>query len=102
MLETFVAKALALTKARLGITSNVRDELIQAIIDAIIVELQNEKGLSLDWDSPNHLMFVADYATWRYQSVTLVNPTGTLEMPSHILLRLHGLMLSAYRSDGNV
>lgn len=96
----FVAKALTLTKARLGITSNVRDELIQANIDAIVRELETTKGLSLDWDSPDHLMFVVDYAAWRYQSVSLVNPTGTLEMPSHIMFRLHALML--YRGEGDV
>lgn len=95
----FVQRALSLTKAKLGITSTVRDELIQANIEAIIDELQTEKGLILNLDSPNLLMFVVDYATWRYQSVELVKPEEAPEMPSHILLRLHSLMIS---SNGGV
>ncbi|ALY08040.1 hypothetical protein EauS123_00041 [Exiguobacterium phage vB_EauS-123] len=98
----FIAQALALTKARLGIMSSVRDTLLTANVSAIIDELQNEKGLSLNWDGPNHLMFVVDYATWRYQSVAETSVNGPLPMPRHLQYRLHNLMLSSARSDSNV
>ena len=53
---------LALTKARLGISSTVRDSYITAIINSVIKELEDEKGIVLDLDNTNHLMLV-DYAT---------------------------------------
>lgn len=100
--QEFNAQSLALTKARLGITSSVRDTLLQANVNAIIDELQNEKGLSLNWDSSNHLMFVVDYATWRYQSVAETSVTGMLPMPRHLQYRLHNLILSSARGDASV
>lgn len=98
----FVQQSLALTKARLGITSNIRDALLQANVEAIVDELQNEKGLSLNWDSPNHLMFVVDYSTWRYQSVAETSVSGPLPMPRHLQYRLHNLILSSSRGEASV
>ena len=85
-----VNTVLELVKARLGITSTVRDTYLTAIIDGVISELKNEKGLSLNGDSPHHLMFVVDYSTWRYQSRS---ESGA--MPRHLQFRLHNLILSA-------
>jgi len=79
---------LDLVKARLGITTAVRDEYLTAIISGVIKELEDEKGLSLDGDNPYHLMFVVDYATWRYQSR---DESGA--MPRHLQFRLHNLMI---------
>lgn len=80
---------LDLVKARLGISSNVRDIYISAIIDGVIKELEDEKGLALDGANPYHLMFVVDYATWRYQN------RDTMEaMPRHLQFRLHNLIIS--------
>ena len=62
------ATILDLVKARLGISTTVRDTYLLAIIDGVIKELEDEKGLVLDSANPNHLMFVVDYSTWRYQS----------------------------------
>lgn len=81
-------QALALVKARLGITSNVRDTYLQEIVKSIIAELTEEKGLSLKSDSSYHLMFVVDYATWRYQ-----NRDNSGAMPRHLQFRLHNLMV---------
>lgn len=100
--QEFKDQSLILTKARLGLTSSVRDVLLQANIGAIIDELQNEKGLSLNFDSPNHLMFVVDYATWRYQSVAETSVSGTLPMPRHLQYRLHNLILSSTRGETSV
>lgn len=79
-----------LVKARLGLTSEIRDTYLTAIIEGIIKELTDEKGLSLDGDNPYHLMFVVDFATWRYQN------RDTMEaMPRHLQFRLHNLMIHA-------
>ena len=84
------ATVLELVKARLGLTSAVRDTYLTAIIDGIVKELTDEKGLSLDGDNPYHLMFVVDFATWRYQN------RDTMEaMPRHLQFRLHNLMIHA-------
>lgn len=77
-----------LVKARLGISSTVRDTYILAIIDGIIQELNDIQGITLDPTNNAHLMFVADYAEYRYSNRG--NPT----MPRHLQWRLHNLMLS--------
>ncbi len=84
------AAVLELVKARLGISATVRDTYLTAIIDGIVKELTDEKGLSLDGDNPYHLMFVVDFATWRYQN------RDTMEaMPRHLQFRLHNMIIHA-------
>lgn len=83
-----VATVVSLMKARLGISSTVRDTYLTAIADGVIKELEDEKGLVLDSANPYHLIFVVDYATWRYQSRD--SNTG---MPRHLQYRLHNLFL---------
>ena len=80
----------SLVKARLGLTSEIRDTYLTAIITGIVNELENEKGLALDSASPYHLMFIVDFATWRYQSR---DEPGA--MPRHLQFRLHNLMIHA-------
>ena len=77
------AIAVNLVKEKLGIKSNKRDEYITAIVDGIISELTDEKGLTLD-DSPYKLMFVVDYSVHRYEKEPV--------MPRHLQYRLHNLM----------
>ena len=81
---------LDLVKARLGITTAVRDTYLTAIIAGVIDELEKEKGIQLDSGNAHHLMFVVDYATWRYQSR---DESGA--MPRHLQFRLHNLMIHA-------
>lgn len=85
-----VSTVLQLVKARLGISQDVRNTYITAIIESVIKELEDEKGLVLDGANPYHLMFVVDYATWRYQSRD--SNTG---MPRHLQYRLHNLFIHA-------
>lgn len=80
----------ALVKERLGIKTDVRDTYLTAIVDGVVKELEEEKGLALDGANPYHLMFVVDYATWRYQSRD--SDTG---MPRHLQYRLHNLFIHA-------
>jgi len=77
-----------LVKERLGIRSNVRDTYINAIVEGVVKELEDEKGLSLEPDNSYHLLFCVDYATWRYQ-----NRDSTGAMPRHLQFRLHNLMI---------
>jgi len=79
---------LELVKARLGISTTVRDTYLIAIIDGVIKELEDEKGIVLDSTNPYHLMFVVDYATWRYQ-----NRDSEGAMPRHLQFRLHNLII---------
>ena len=97
---------LQLVKARLGITTNVRDSYIEAIVQGVITELEDVQGLVLDDANPYHLMFVVDYATWRYQSVREPgkDPAGRvpLSMPRHLQFRLHNLVIKQRAGDADV
>ncbi|WP_336078533.1 hypothetical protein [Paenibacillus sp. 203] len=77
-----------LVKERLGIRTTVRDSYLESITKSVITELEDEKGLALDAENFNHLLFCADYATWRYQSR---DESGA--MPRHLQFRLHNLIL---------
>ena len=90
-------KIVSLVKERLGIKSTVRDTYLAAIINGVIKELEDEKGLVLDDTNPYHLMFVVDYATWRYQSR---DESGA--MPRHLQYRLHNLIIHAGGDSGDV
>lgn len=81
---------LQLVKERLGIRTNVRDTYLAAIVEGVVKEIEDEKGLVLDGTNPYHLMFVVDYATWRYQSR---DSDGA--MPRHLQFRLHNLIIHA-------
>ena len=59
---------LELVKAKLGISTTVRDTYLQAIINGVVKEIEDEQGLVLDDANPYHLIFIVDYATWRYES----------------------------------
>lgn len=84
------AQILALVKARLGITTAVRDTYLAAIISSVVRELEYEKGIALDSNDMNHIMFCVDYAAWRYQSR---DESGA--MPRYLQYRLHNLIISA-------
>ena len=79
---------LGLVKAKLGISTTVRDTYLQAIINGVIKELEDEKGLVLDSTNSYHLLFIVDYATWRYESK---DKDGA--MPRHLQFRLHNLVI---------
>ena len=91
------ATVVSLVKERLGIKTNVRDTYLTAIVDGVIRELEDEKGLVLDGANPYHLIFVVDFATWRYQSR---DSDGA--MPRHLQFRLHNLMIHAGGGSGDV
>jgi len=79
---------LEVVKERLGLRTTVRDTYLLAIIDGVLEELQDEKGLALDGASPSHLIFVVDYSAWRYQ-----NRDSNTGMPRNLQYRLHNLVI---------
>lgn len=79
-------KILSLLKQRLGISSNKRDEYLQAIIDGVVSELETVQGITIDQDNEAHVLFVIDYSDWRYNSR---GEDGS--MPMHIRWRLNNL-----------
>ena len=79
---------LGLVKARLGISSATRDTYLTAIIEGVVKELEDEQELVLDGTNSYHLIFVVDYAVWRYQSRDSAG-----DMPRHLKFRLHNLMI---------
>lgn len=81
------ATILELVKARLGITTTVRDVYLTAIINGIIDELQNIQGITLAKEDHSHLMFVADYAEFRYSN------RDSEGMPRHLQWRLNNLYI---------
>jgi hypothetical protein len=83
-----MTKELSLLKARLGISSNVRDEYLLAIINGIRSELVDLYGVALDDASQHQFMFIVDYATYRYQ-----NKEESGAMPRHLQFRLHNLIV---------
>ena len=86
--------ALELAKSRIGLSTSVRDEYLEHIIEGVITELIEINGLSLKEDNPFHLMFVVDFADWRYS-----NRGSEKGMPRHLQYRLHNLLLKEAVKD---
>ena len=87
MAETNEDKILGLVKATLGYKSSIRDELLKVIVKSIIDELEIQKRISLDFSNAEHLMFIVDYACFRYE-----NKGGSV-MPRNLEYRLRNLMV---------
>lgn len=73
---------------RLIRSSTARDDYIGAIIKSIIHELEDEKGIVLDPENYTQLMFIVDYADWRYE-----NSNKQETMPRNLQFRLHNLII---------
>lgn len=82
-----IDKILGLVKATLGYKSNVRDELLKVIIKSIVDELEIQKRITLKYDNAEHLMFIVDYAVFRYEN------KGGGTIPRNLEYRLRNLMV---------
>ncbi len=78
----------ALVKERLGIKTAARDAYLTAIVNGVVTELTDEKGVILGEANHYHLLFCVDYACWRYQSR---DSSGA--MPRDLQYRLHNLIV---------
>ena len=81
-----IEQIIELLKLKLGIMSDVQDARLAHLVQAVIDELVDEKGIRLDMDEPRHVSFITDYAEYRYKNV------GE-EMPRYLLHRLHNLFI---------
>lgn len=77
---------LTLLKERLGIRHTHRDTYLIAIIDGVINELEDEKGIVLVADNYCHMMFIIDYAAFRFEE-------PKAEIPRNIKFRMHNLII---------
>lgn len=78
---------LPLLKARKGISSNSRDSLLSIIINGIVSDCKGTHGVTLDETNAHHIVFVLDWATWKYSHPE----DGTT--PRSIQFRLHNLII---------
>jgi transcriptional regulator len=85
---------LTLLKLRLGISSDVMVDRLNQIIDAVIHELKDEKGINVDLDNPRIIGFVVEYAAWRYEK-----KTESAGLPRHLQMDLRNLYLHNRRQD---
>ena len=87
MAETNEDKILGLVKATLGYKSSIRDELLKVIVKSIIDELEIQKRIKLDFENAEHLMFIVDYACFRYEN------KGGGTIPRNLEYRLRNLII---------
>ena len=87
MAETNEDKILGLVKATLGYKSSIRDELLKVIIQSVIDELEIQKRITLNYDNSEHIMFVVDYAVFRYEN------KGGGTIPRNLEYRLRNLII---------
>lgn len=80
-------KILSLVKATLGYKSSVRDELLKVIVKSVVDELEIQKRITLKYDNSEHLMFIVDYAVFRYEN------KGGGTIPRNLEYRLRNLMV---------
>lgn len=95
MEATQKADVLNLVKAILGYRTNVRDTLLEKIIDSVVDELEKVKGVSFDFDNNEIVMYVVDMTVFRYQNL------GGGTMPRNLEYRLRNLIVK-YRGGGSI
>lgn len=83
-------------KWRLGISSDVRDKYLTAIIRGVIDDLTKIKGVRLDPDNMEHFMFIVDWAYYRYS-----NRDDSGDMPRHLRFRLNNIYVHDGNGDGD-
>ena len=82
-----IDKILSLVKATLGYKSAVRDELLKVIVKSVVDELEIQKRITLKYDNAEHLMFIVDYAVFRYEN------KGGGVIPRNLEYRLRNLLV---------
>lgn len=93
MEATQKADVLNLVKAVLGYRTNVRDMLLEKIIDSVVDELEKVKGVPFDFSNNEIVMYVVDMAVFRYQNL------GGGTIPRNLDYRLKNLIVK-YRKAG--
>lgn len=82
-------KILQIVKSKLGISSNVRDTLLNHIIDSTKIELQEEHNLvAKEEDTDLVSSFLIDYVCFKYQNRDYKG------VPRYLQFRLHNLKVN--------
>ncbi len=87
---------LQLLKSRLGISTESKDAILYAIIDGILDECENVRGIQLEEKRYSDILLVLDWATWKYN-----HPDEGI-MPRSIQFRIHNLMVKAVNNESNM
>lgn len=85
-----------LLKSRLGISTESKDAILYAIIDGILDECENVRGIQLEEKRYSDILLVLDWATWKYN-----HPDEGI-MPRSIQFRIHNLMVKAVNNESNM
>lgn len=80
--------ALRLIKAQLGISSEVRDEYLTAIVKGVSSELEEINGIHINMEDEVHLMYVVDLSCHRYEN------RDAKTLPENLKRRLYNLILN--------
>lgn len=83
-------KILQIVKSKLGISSNIRDTLLNHIIDSTKIELQEEHNLVVKEEGDTDLVssFLIDYVCFKYQNREYKG------VPRYLQFRLHNLKVN--------
>lgn len=82
-------KILQIVKSKLGISSNIRDTLLNHIIDSTRIELQEEHNLITgEEDTDLVSSFLIDYVCFKYQNRDYKG------VPRYLQFRLHNLKVN--------
>lgn len=81
-------KILQIVKSKLGISSNIRDTLLNHIIDSTKIELQEEHNLIIGEDTDLVSSFLIDYVCFKYQNRDYKG------VPRYLQFRLHNLKVN--------
>lgn len=83
---------LQIVKSKLGISSNVRDTLLNHIIDSTKIELQEEHDLIIgEEDTDLVSSFLIDYVCFKYQNREYKG------VPRYLQFRLHNLKINGIK-----
>ena len=86
-MATMVEVVLPLLKVNIGISSNTRDDYLEAIINSTVDELEKNYNIELDESDGHQVMFIVDYSAWKYRS------RGEGIIPRNLQFRLHNLVI---------
>ena len=69
--------------------------LLEKIIDSVVDELEEVKGIPFDFDNNEIVMYVVDMAVFRYQNL------GGGTMPRNLEYRLRNLIVKYRKANNN-
>jgi hypothetical protein len=86
--DDFIDNIHSVVKMRKGIKSDVRDDYIMIRLLSALMEIGKQKSIIIDENDCNHLIFLADYTVWQYDSFG-----NHKAMPEDLRYRLNNLLI---------